>query len=217
MSESYKRMIVLQSDQEPQDKYNLWLQKLEDNYYLWVYDCNDWHQIAGGSGGSVIPSTTVEWTPKPKSNIEVGVLSVNGRTATITTPQPKLTIDNMHISLEYGNLTSEGNIRLPFTIRENTENNTLEFIYNGIVYIMNEADVQPEPGPQPPQKYTVTLNAYPNGAGTVTGAGEYEEGARCEIEAIANEGYKFSNWRIDGPSGSSTQNPYVFISIFLSC
>lgn len=50
--------------------------------------------------------------------------------------------------------------------------------------------------------YTVSTHVSPEGAGTVNGAGTYEEGSTITIEAIANEGYSFSEWN-DG----STQNP----------
>jgi len=42
--------------------------------------------------------------------------------------------------------------------------------------------------------YTLDLAVYPEGAGTVTGAGEYMEGEEVQIKAIANEGWEFVNW-----------------------
>ncbi|TVQ89336.1 MAG: DUF4623 domain-containing protein, partial [Bacteroidetes bacterium] len=42
--------------------------------------------------------------------------------------------------------------------------------------------------------YTLALNVNPEGWGTVTGAGEYIEGAQVEVTATANEGYAFLNW-----------------------
>ena len=49
-----------------------------------------------------------------------------------------------------------------------------------------------------PETYTLTLEANPTAGGTVTGSGDYAEGAEVEITAEANEGYKFINWTIDG-------------------
>ena len=43
---------------------------------------------------------------------------------------------------------------------------------------------------------SVTMN-YPD-AGVITGAGEYEYGARVDLTATANEGYIFENWTLDG-------------------
>ena len=51
---------------------------------------------------------------------------------------------------------------------------------------------------EPPTEYTLTLEANPTAGGTVTGSGDYAEGAEVEITAEANEGYKFINWTIDG-------------------
>lgn len=51
-------------------------------------------------------------------------------------------------------------------------------------------------------KYTITLNVNDATMGTVTGAGEYENGTTCTITATANEGYRFVNWN-DGV----TSNP----------
>lgn len=55
------------------------------------------------------------------------------------------------------------------------------------------------PGDQPvDSKHTVTITVYPEGAGTVTGAGEYEDGAEVTVTAEANEGYIFLGWMEDG-------------------
>jgi len=42
--------------------------------------------------------------------------------------------------------------------------------------------------------YTLDLAVYPEGAGTVTGAGEYKEGEEVDLTATANEDYVFVNW-----------------------
>ncbi|MFW5726062.1 MAG: InlB B-repeat-containing protein, partial [Bacteroidota bacterium] len=46
----------------------------------------------------------------------------------------------------------------------------------------------------PPQIYLLTLLVNPEGAGEVTGAGEYEEGEIASVDAVANEGWVFVNW-----------------------
>lgn len=54
-------------------------------------------------------------------------------------------------------------------------------------------------GDQPvDSKHTVTILVTPEGAGTVTGAGEYEDGAEVTVTAEANEGYIFLGWMEDG-------------------
>ena len=57
-----------------------------------------------------------------------------------------------------------------------------------------------------PAKYTVTVTAE---NGTVTGAGEYEEGAAVTLVATANEGYEFVNWT-KGEEVVSTEATYTF-------
>ena len=56
-----------------------------------------------------------------------------------------------------------------------------------------------------PDFYNVTVTAE---NGTVTGAGEYEEGKEATLTATANEGYEFVNWTVAGEE-VSTANPYT--------
>ena len=55
-------------------------------------------------------------------------------------------------------------------------------------------------------KYNVTVTAE---NGTVTGAGEYEEGKEATLTATPAEGYEFVNWT-KGEEVVSTENPYKF-------
>ena len=62
--------------------------------------------------------------------------------------------------------------------------------------------------PQPSGKKTLALMAVPAEGGSVTGAGTYDAGTEVSVEAIPNEGYKFSEWE-DGdnfPSRKVTMN-----------
>ncbi len=52
------------------------------------------------------------------------------------------------------------------------------------------------------QTFTVTVAVTPEGSGTVTGGGTYAKGSNVELNAIANNNYKFSKWN-DG----KTENP----------
>ena len=53
--------------------------------------------------------------------------------------------------------------------------------------------------------YEITASTNPTGAGTVTGAGEYNYGASCTLTVTPNEGYTFVNWTKDGQVvGTST-------------
>ena len=57
--------------------------------------------------------------------------------------------------------------------------------------------------------YTVTTNASPSGAGSVTGGGSYQQGSNCTLTATANTGFSFVRWE-KGGSSVSTSNPYTF-------
>ena len=58
--------------------------------------------------------------------------------------------------------------------------------------------------------YQVTLFAYPSVGGTVTGGGAYPYGQTCVIEAVANEGYSFVEWRLNDDEVVSTTPTYLF-------
>ncbi len=47
------------------------------------------------------------------------------------------------------------------------------------------------------KKYAITVAVNDKTMGTVTGAGTYEYGTDVEIKAVANEGYKFTDWEDD--------------------
>lgn len=46
----------------------------------------------------------------------------------------------------------------------------------------------------PAEKFTLTLTASPAQGGSVTGAGQYANGAQVTIKAVANSGYTFTKW-----------------------
>ncbi len=53
--------------------------------------------------------------------------------------------------------------------------------------------------------HTISTSTYPEYAGTVTGAGIYNESATVTLAATPNHGFVFSQW-----SDGSTDNPYLF-------
>ena len=57
--------------------------------------------------------------------------------------------------------------------------------------------------------YTITATAAPVAGGTVTGAGDYTNGADVTLTATANTGYKFVNWTENG-AVVSTDATYTF-------
>lgn len=60
-----------------------------------------------------------------------------------------------------------------------------------------------------PSKYTVSLSVVPANAGSVSGAGLYEENTTAKVTATPAAGYEFGNWQSSG-TVFSTNNPYSF-------
>ena len=59
------------------------------------------------------------------------------------------------------------------------------------------------------QAFAINATAYPSAGGSVSGAGNYANGATCTLTATASEGYVFINWREDGEV-VSTKTAYNF-------
>lgn len=57
--------------------------------------------------------------------------------------------------------------------------------------------------------YTVTASVDPDGSGTVTGAGQYREGAQAVVSAEPADGYKFTGWQ-EGEKTVSANAEYAF-------
>jgi uncharacterized repeat protein (TIGR02543 family) len=54
-----------------------------------------------------------------------------------------------------------------------------------------------------PQQYTLTTSVNPSGAGTVSGAGTYDQGTDVRVTATPNPGYTFSFWSGDASGNSN--------------
>lgn len=57
--------------------------------------------------------------------------------------------------------------------------------------------------------YTITATVDPSAAGTITGAGQYLEGATVTLVATPGDGYEFSGWQ-EGGQTISTSTTYTF-------
>lgn len=57
--------------------------------------------------------------------------------------------------------------------------------------------------------YNVSVAMSPEGAGTITGAGDYYFGTTATLAASATEGFSFAGWTVNGVT-VSTDNPYSF-------
>ena len=57
--------------------------------------------------------------------------------------------------------------------------------------------------------YQIEATTNPDGAGTITGAGQYEYGSTCTLTVTPNDGYTFINWTKDGEE-VSTSPTYSF-------
>ena len=60
-----------------------------------------------------------------------------------------------------------------------------------------------------PSTYTITAVSEDTSKGTVTGGGDYAEGASVTLTATANEGYKFTGW-YEGDDKKSESKSYTF-------
>jgi len=58
--------------------------------------------------------------------------------------------------------------------------------------------------------YTVSVSVLPEGAGTITGEGNYNFGDDVTLEATANEGYEFVNWTDTGGEEMTASTQYTF-------
>ena len=54
--------------------------------------------------------------------------------------------------------------------------------------------------------YEITVMTSDEKAGSVTGGGDYEEGSKVNISAMANSGYQFRNWEESGVDVSSSSD-----------
>ena len=61
----------------------------------------------------------------------------------------------------------------------------------------------------PAARHTVSASVNPNGSGTVSGTGSYEEGSNCTVVATAAAGYRFKKWQKNGAQ-VSTSASYTF-------
>ena len=95
-----------------------------------------------------------------------------------------------------------------------TRNNTNYYLYynNGSFALSTTAQNNLtfyQQGDCPVTEFTIAATVNPTDAGTVTGAGTYEEGETCTLTATANEGYTFINWTENGEE-VSTEMTYSF-------
>lgn len=61
----------------------------------------------------------------------------------------------------------------------------------------------------PSARYQISASANPAGTGTVTGSGEYEDGASCTLVASPTSGYRFVAWKENGSVVSQSAS-YTF-------
>jgi len=62
----------------------------------------------------------------------------------------------------------------------------------------------------PPPTYNLNLETEPTGAGTATGAGQYEAGEQVNITAEANPGWQFVNWTDENGAEVSAVANFVY-------
>lgn len=62
----------------------------------------------------------------------------------------------------------------------------------------------------PAPRHTVSASVNPNGSGSVSGTGSYEEGSNCTVVATAAAGYQFKAWQRNGEQVSVSAS-YTFV------
>lgn len=60
-------------------------------------------------------------------------------------------------------------------------------------------------------RYTIEVAVSPPEAGTTNGQGQYNAGDSCTMQATANAGYTFKEWKTNTGQSLSTNNPYTFV------
>lgn len=93
-----------------------------------------------------------------------------------------------------GELTRKA-LNLQATLREIDE-------YNGGAFQGGDNPDQPGGGAEGTRMFALSLSASPANGGTVSGAGNYEEGEEVEIKATPGSGYTFSRWS-DGDTNAT--------------
>ena len=142
-------------------------------------------------------------------------------------PEPTYTITVISANPNHGTVTGGGTYTVGTVVTieavandgfqfvqwsdNNTDNPREITVTENAVYIARFTEVPPEP------TYTITvISANPN-HGTVTGGGTYPEGTVVTIEAIANDGYQFSEWddeNDDNPRQITVTSDAIYVASF---
>lgn len=106
------------------------------------------------------------------------------------------------------NVTLRNNFKLAATLSKDKAYNIVGFVgvYNSTIQVYF---LSIEEYVAPVVNHTITVSANPAEAGTVTGAGEYEEGTEVTLTATPAEGYEFVNWT-ENEAEVSTDAEYTF-------
>jgi hypothetical protein len=126
------------------------------------------------------------------------IMEATGITFNLTTGTDSMKVSWMNEKGEktgyYAVFKNNGNGEIPITI------NTRQHpgVWFGVEKAVNE-----------PVKYAVQVSVNPVNAGSITGAGDYEENSAVKLIATPNEGFEFANWTSNG-SKISTNPVYSF-------
>lgn len=175
----------------------------------------------------VMDGVEVEVYMKPYANDFLGYSFINMDDATMVY-EGELILDEGEMAIEFTEVYDywEGNILVELRVVVPGENPALTFkgvdkrdasIYSsnvyGIDYITNGAkqNFLPKTTISYEQStfYEITATANPDGAATFIGVGQYREGVQCTLTAVANFGYGFDTWTLNGDV-VSTDPSYTF-------
>lgn len=175
----------------------------------------------------VMDDVEVEVYMKPYADDFLGYSFISMDDATMVY-EGELFLDEGEMAIEFTDVYDywEGNILVEIRVVEPGENPALTFkgidkrdasiyanSYYGVDYITSGAkqNFLPKTTISYVQStfYEITATANPEGAATFTGTGFYREGTECTLTAVANAGYGFDNWTLNG-NVVSTNPSYTF-------
>lgn len=185
---------------------------------------NAGYQFKGWTEGGTTVSTQASYTFTADASREL-----TAAFESTTTQDPKLTY-TLEVSASpteggvvtgHGNSTYEAGTSITITAAANAGYRFVRWVENGSIvgedasYTFSISEnrnltaVFELENPAPKSTYTITVSASPAEHGSVTGGGTYQEGEAVTITAIANSGYQFKEWWLNGRQISTTAS-YTF-------
>lgn len=135
------------------------------------------------------------------NNVELGSASrSNTGTITVTNTNQSTTAYQYYVVGMNSNYLNASNASI-WSVDGSAISNGRSFLFNGIAPVVQ------------PTTYNISASVTPNGSGTVTGAGTYDENDSVSLLASPAQGYQFDYWTNDYVANYQyTSNPMVFLA-----